>query len=117
LEVDADPQLIDQVIVNLVNNAVKYAPLSKDIIISVQPEQGFAKVSVIDFGPGISQDKLPYIFDRYYRIDTGTAQFSGLGLGLYICAEIIYKHGGNVGVESKRGEGSTFWFTLPLTAS
>jgi PAS domain S-box-containing protein len=117
LEVDADPQLIDQVIVNLVNNAVKYAPLSKDIIISVQPEQKFAMVSVTDFGPGISQDKLPYIFDRYYRIDTGTAQFSGLGLGLYICAEIIYKHGGKVGVESKRGEGSTFWFTLPLTAS
>ncbi|HTK19713.1 MAG TPA: PAS domain-containing protein [Mucilaginibacter sp.] len=116
LEVDADPQLIDQVIVNLVNNAVKYAPSSKEIIVSVQQEENFAKIAVTDFGPGISQDKLPYIFDRYYRIDTGTAQFSGLGLGLYICAEIIYKHGGKVGVESKRDEGSTFWFTLPLAS-
>lgn len=117
LEVDADPQLIDQVIVNLVNNAVKYAPASKEIIISVLPDGKAAKVSVTDFGPGIPPNKLPHIFDRYYRIDNGSAQFSGLGLGLYICAEIIYKHDGEVGVESKLGQGSTFWFTLPLAAS
>lgn len=114
LEVDADPQLIDQVVVNLVNNAVKYAPGSKDIVIAVQPERSFAKISVTDFGPGIPPDKLPYIFDRYYRVDNSGAQFSGLGLGLYICTEIIEKHGGKMGVESKHGKGSTFWFTLPL---
>jgi PAS domain S-box-containing protein len=114
LEVDADEQLIDQVIVNLVNNAVKYAPGSKEIIISVQPEGEFAKISVTDFGPGIPADKLPYIFDRYYRVDNVGARFSGLGLGLYICSEIVEKHGGEMGVESKHGLGTTFWFTLPM---
>jgi PAS domain S-box-containing protein len=113
IEICADEQLIDQVIVNLINNAVKYAPDSKEIVISVQPEEKFVRVSVTDFGPGIPPEKLPHIFERYYRIDTGTTQFSGLGLGLYICAEIIEKHGGKIGVESKRGEGSTFWFMLP----
>ena len=114
LEVDADVQLIDQVIVNLVNNAVKYAPESKEIIISVQGEGEFAKVSVTDFGPGIPTDKQPYIFRRYYRVDNAGARFSGLGLGLYICSEIVEKHGGEMGVESKPGQGSTFWFTLPM---
>lgn len=113
LEVDADVQLIDQVIVNLVNNAVKYAPESKEIIISVQREDEFAKVSVTDFGPGIPTDKQPYIFRRYYRVDNAGARFSGLGLGLFICSEIVEKHGGKMGVESKVGQGSTFWFTLP----
>ncbi len=117
LEVDADEQLIDQVIVNLVNNAVKYAPASKEIIISAQPDGEFAKVAVTDFGPGIPADKLPYIFRRYYRVDNAGARFSGLGLGLYICSEIIEKHGGEVGVESKLGQGSTFWFTLPMALS
>jgi PAS domain S-box-containing protein len=113
LEVHADEQLIDQVVVNLVNNAVKYAPASKDIIISAQHDGEFAKISVTDFGPGIPADKLPYIFHRYYRADNNT-RFSGLGLGLYICSEIIEKHGGEMGVESKLGQGSTFWFTLPM---
>lgn len=114
LEADADVQLIDQVIVNLVNNAVKYAPASKEIIISVQPDGEFAKISVTDFGPGIPADKLPYIFHCYYRVDNIGGRFSGLGLGLYICNEIIEKHGGKMGVESKPGHGSTFWFTLSM---
>lgn len=117
LEVDADVQLIDQVIVNLVNNAVKYAPESKEIIISVQREGEFAKVSVTDYGPGIPADKQPYIFRRYYRVDNAGARFSGLGLGLFICSEIVEKHGGKMGVDSKPGQGSTFWFTLPAAAS
>ena len=117
LEVDADVQLIDQVIVNLVNNAVKYAPESKEILISLQPEGEFAKVSVTDYGPGIPADKLPYIFRRYYRVDNAGARFSGLGLGLFICSEIVEKHGGQMGVESKLGQGSTFWFTLPMAVT
>ena len=117
LEINADEQLIDQVIVNFVNNAIKYAPGSKDIVISVQREEQNVKVSVTDFGPGIPPQKLPHIFERYYRVNNSGAQFSGLGLGLYICAEIIYKHGGDIGVISEPGKGSTFWFTLPLGMS
>jgi len=117
LQVSADEQLMDQVIVNLVNNAVKYAPQSKQIIIDVQKAEGLAKVSVADFGPGIPQDKVKYIFERYYQIEHSGSQFSGLGLGLYICAEIIHKHGGEIGVDSEPGKGCKFWFTLPLISS
>lgn len=115
LNINADEQLLDQVIVNLVNNAVKYAPESRQIIIDVQQVGDNAKITVTDFGPGIPQSKLPHLFERYYQgEDSNGASFSGLGLGLYICAEIIHKHGGKIGVESEQGKGATFWFTLPL---
>ncbi|HEY4197277.1 MAG TPA: ATP-binding protein, partial [Mucilaginibacter sp.] len=69
--------------------------------------------SVIDRGPGIAEDKLPHLFDRYYRADSEGDQYSGLGLGLYISAEIIRRHGGEIGVDSEPDKGSTFWFTVP----
>ncbi|MVN23050.1 ATP-binding protein [Mucilaginibacter arboris] len=115
LQICADEHQIDQVVVNIVNNAVKYAPDSKEICINIEKLEKFAKISVKDSGPGIPNDKLPHLFDRYYRADYSGIQFSGLGLGLYICAEIIKKHGTEIGVESKPGKGSTFWFTLPLS--
>ncbi|PJJ80035.1 PAS domain S-box-containing protein [Mucilaginibacter auburnensis] len=114
LQITADEQLLDQVIVNLVNNAVKYAPKSREIKISVEELPNQVKVSVTDSGPGIPADKVKHIFERYYQADSDNRQFSGLGLGLYISAEIIHKHGGEIGVDSEPGNGSTFWFTLPL---
>jgi signal transduction histidine kinase len=77
-------------------------------------KDNFLKVAVIDNGPGIAPEKVPFLFDRYYRADHTGSQYSGLGLGLYICSEIIKRHGGQIGVESQVGNGSTFWFTLPL---
>ncbi|MBL4675289.1 MAG: PAS domain-containing protein [Mucilaginibacter sp.] len=115
LKINADEQLLDQVVVNLVNNAVKYAPESKEIIIEVQKVEDNARITVTDFGPGIAKNKLPRLFERYYQAENSNGNtFSGLGLGLYICAEIIHKHGGEIGVESDEGNGTTFWFTLPL---
>jgi two-component system phosphate regulon sensor histidine kinase PhoR len=114
IEVDADYPRIDQVVVNLVNNAIKYAPNSKTIRFTLSREGGFAKTTVQDYGIGISPEKLPYLFNRYYRVDPSGIQFSGLGLGLYISAEIIERHKGSIGVDSVEGQGSTFWFTLPL---
>ena len=114
LKVYADAMRIDQVIINLVNNAVKYAPKSKVVIIKIEELDNSAKVSIIDKGPGIGPEKLPHLFDRYYRVDSSGNQYSGLGLGLYISAEIIKKHKGEIGVDSELGKGSTFWFTLPL---
>jgi PAS domain S-box-containing protein len=107
----ADEHRIEQVLVNLVNNAVKYAPESKQIFINASREGEMIKVAIKDQGPGIPADQLPHIFDRYYRVSQSG---SGLGLGLYICSEIIKRHEGEIGVSSKIGEGSTFWFTLPL---
>jgi two-component system CheB/CheR fusion protein len=117
LEVYADEHQIDQVIVNLVNNAIKYAPESKHILLTVKKDNVMAKVSVTDQGPGITEEKIPQLFNRYYRVDNKSVQFSGLGLGLYICSEIVKKHDGQIGVESEVGRGCTFWFTLPLAPS
>jgi two-component system CheB/CheR fusion protein len=114
LQVFADAQRIDQVIVNFVNNAIKYAPESKEITITFEKVNDKAKVSVIDKGAGIAADKISNLFDRYFRVDEKGSQYSGLGLGLYISSEIIKKHGGEIGADSGLGKGSAFWFTLPL---
>eukprot|EP01037_Dinobryon_pediforme_P010587 gene10587-10657_t len=114
LLVYADEHRIDQVIVNMVNNAVKYAPDSREIYLIVTPLVNMVKVSVKDAGPGITSEKIAHLFDRYYRSDYSGMQFSGLGLGLYISSEIVKKHGGEIGVNSEAGKGSTFWFTIPV---
>jgi PAS domain S-box-containing protein len=113
LQVFADQHKIDQVLVNLVNNAVKYAPQSKEITINVEHLGNETKISVTDQGNGIEKDNLPRVFDRFYRGSKQKGEASGLGLGLYISAEIIRRHGGEMGVDSVIGEGATFWFTLP----
>ncbi|HXH98855.1 MAG TPA: ATP-binding protein [Sphingobacteriaceae bacterium] len=115
IEVYADADRIDQVLTNFVNNAIKYAPESLKIIINIEKLKDHVKVSVIDKGRGIPKNKLLHLFERYYRVDAAGAQYSGLGLGLYICCEIVKKHNGEIGADSTIGEGSTFWFTLPLT--
>jgi PAS domain S-box-containing protein len=114
VEVYADAARIDQVVINFVNNAIKYAPDSKVIRIFIEKVNDMAKVSIIDKGPGIPSDKLLHLFDRFYRVDSSGSQYSGLGLGLYISAEIIKKHNGHIGVNSELGKGSIFWFTLPI---
>lgn len=114
VEVFADEHRIEQVVVNFVNNAVKYAPNSLNIYLVVEVIENFVKISVKDEGPGVVPEKLPYLFERYYRADSNGHKVSGLGLGLYISKEIINRHGGSIGVDSQIGNGSSFWFTLPI---
>ena len=114
VKVYADPGQIDQVLVNFVNNAVKYSPEGRIVRIKIEAIADMVKVSVSDEGIGIPQEKVPYIFERFYRVDSEGNQFSGLGLGLYISSEIISRHKGKIGVESKIGSGSTFWFIIPV---
>lgn len=114
ITVYADAIRIEQIVINFLNNAIKYAAQSKEIKIKIEKVNDMAKVSVVDQGPGIQPEKLRYIFDRYYRADNSGSQYTGLGLGLYICAEIIKQHQGQIGVDSVVEKGSCFWFTLPL---
>ncbi|WP_454802146.1 PAS domain-containing sensor histidine kinase [Mucilaginibacter phyllosphaerae] len=109
----ADRHKLDQVLVNLVNNAVKYAAGSFEIRIDASHSDGFTKVSVSDFGQGIAPENIVNLFDRYFRLGHDNNKNSGLGLGLYISAEIIRLHGGQIGVESELGKETTFWFTIP----
>ncbi|MVN90579.1 ATP-binding protein [Mucilaginibacter aquatilis] len=114
LEILADEHRIDQVVTNFINNAAKYAPDCGLISMHIEQVDGVVKVSVSDTGPGIPKSKIQHLFDRYYRVDASGFQVSGLGLGLYISAEIIKRHGGEIGADSELGQGSTFWFTLPI---
>ncbi len=96
----ADRNRIEQVIINLINNAIKYAPDSDIIHVNLKKEQGYVKVEVQDFGIGIPNDKKDLIFNRFYRVEETSRKFNGLGLGLYISAEIIQRHNGEIGFES-----------------
>ena len=111
--IHADRHKLDQVLVNLVNNAVKYAPESFEIMIDAQHTGGMTTVSVSDLGKGIAPEDLNHLFDRYFRLAKDNNKTSGLGLGLYISAEIIRLHNGEMGVKSEMGVGTTFWFTIP----
>lgn len=116
LIVTADSQRIEQVILNLLTNAIRYAPGSFEIDVYVLQEGGLIKVGVRDYGIGVAQDKLGEIFSRFYRISENSS-VSGLGLGLYLSQQIIERHHGRIWAESKPGEGSVFYFTLPIVNS
>lgn len=112
---NADRERISSVITNLVSNAVKYSPKGKTIEISYQVNEKAVMVSVKDEGLGIKPADLERIFDRYYRVETSdTRNISGFGIGLYLSAEIIERHNGKIWAESEIGNGSEFYFELPL---
>jgi PAS domain S-box-containing protein len=116
--VNADWDKIGQVINNLISNAVKYAPYGSTINIGCLTVDGVASVSVRDEGMGIKPADISEIFTRYYRVEGGQMHsIAGFGIGLYLCAEIIHRHDGKIWAESEFGKGSTFIFTLPLSAA
>jgi signal transduction histidine kinase len=118
----ADADRISEVLSNYLSNAHKYSPVERPIMVSLTVEGLLARVAVRDKGPGISPADQKQIWERFYRapgIETReqSSANSNLGLGLYICKEIIELHQGCVGVESVPGHGATFWFSLGLANS
>lgn len=107
-----DHERVLQVLANLVGNAIKFTPKGGRIHVLVEPAEGQVRFAVSDTGLGIAPDKLDVIFDRYWHGAEKTTR-SGLGLGLYISKCIVEAHGGRIWAESRVGEGSTFYFTLP----
>ena len=114
LAVSGDPQRIEQVLINLMTNAIKYAPSSFEINIVLDYADNYARIGVSDNGIGLLPENREHIFSRFFRVDGLSPHMSGLGIGLYICREIIERHNGKIWVESDYGRGSTFWFTLPV---
>lgn len=113
----ADKNRIEQVVLNLLNNAVKYSPKSRTMTIKLAANKTYVIISIQDTGPGISRKDQSKIFDRFYRTadsDKKKEAVSGLGLGLYIAQEIVKQHGGKIWVTSMLGKGSTFSFRLPI---
>jgi len=114
-QVFADKDAIHQVFANLIDNALKYAASSKKIEIGATTRMGNVEFFVHDFGPGISSEHLPRLFERFYRVDKARSrEAGGTGLGLAIVKHIVLNHGGQVGVTSDLGHGAMFWFRLPL---
>ncbi|MBE9602219.1 ATP-binding protein [Pedobacter sp. MC2016-24] len=115
VSVIADRDKISSVISNIIGNAVKYAPEQTEIEINCELNDTHARITVKDQGTGIAEKDVEKLFDRFYRVESEQTQLiSGFGIGLYLCAEIIERHHGTIGVESKIGVGSTFYFTLPI---
>lgn len=109
--VSADDDRLERIFTNLLSNALKYSPADRPVIVGARVVDGDVEVAVRDFGPGISPDDLPHLFERFFRA-TG-AQQEGIGLGLYITKRLVEAHGGHIRVDSTPGIGSTFAFTLP----
>lgn len=113
--VRADPEKIDQVIYNFINNAINYSGENKRIRIRQINREDCTRIEVEDNGKGISKELLPKVFDRYYRGEKVKRDIVGTGLGLSICKEILKRHSFAFGVQSEEGKGSVFWFEIPET--
>lgn len=112
-QVKIDFQRLEQVLVNLIHNAVKFTRAGGEIVVLAEAVNGFVQFAVRDNGPGIPADEVPRIFERFYRVDKSRTG-SGTGLGLSIAKHIVEAHGGKIWVESVEGQGSTFYFSIPV---
>lgn len=109
-----DRHRINQVLENLLSNAMKYSPKGTQIILKVQMEREGWEIRIVDQGIGMTQDQLDRIYDKFYRVDSSDTSIGGLGLGMSIARQIIESHNGEIRVESTPGEGTTVVFTLPF---
>lgn len=118
IEADIDVERISQVVLNLLSNARKYSSRDTMIVVKLERQDQFCRISVQDQGSGIPVDQLPYLFERFYQvpgIEVQTGSSTGVGLGLYIAQKIVEQHGGKISATSDVGKGSTFSVTLPLS--
>jgi two-component system, OmpR family, phosphate regulon sensor histidine kinase PhoR len=110
----ADQLRVGQVFGNILDNAIKFSPPSRQVTVRLQEQDNEYMISVIDQGIGVSPEYFDHIFERFYRVRSTTSrQYSGIGMGLFVARAIVEAHGGRIGFSSNQGIGSTFYFTLP----
>ena len=114
VEVQADPERAELVLSNLLANAVRHTPRGGKVEVHARALGDAVRFEVRDTGEGIPREHLDRVFEKFFRVPG--ARSGGVGLGLYISREIVHAHGGEMGVESELGRGSTFWFTLRLAS-
>ncbi len=113
--VHGDEARLEQVVVNFLSNAIKYSPAANEVRVETKLlATNKLSVKVIDSGVGIAQDELKHVFDKFYRTEDSGSKFQGLGLGLYICADILVRHNCDYGAESELDKGSVFYFNIPV---
>ncbi|WP_437963156.1 CheR family methyltransferase [Sorangium sp. So ce260] len=116
--VRGDPLRLEQILMNLLVNAFRYATGSPKIDVRLRRVDGVAEIDVEDYGPGIPAADVPHVFSSFYQVERPqTMSSGGMGLGLFICREIIKAHGGQISVRSSEGKGATFTIRLPLTSN
>ena len=114
--VNGEPKRLEQVVVNLLSNALRYTDAGGRVLVTVRPDAGAALLEVSDTGIGIAEEDLPRVFTRFWRGEKSRSRDTGgAGIGLSIVKELVQAHGGEVGVESVPGQGSLFRVTLPLS--
>lgn len=112
--ISGDPDLLREAFAHVLDNAVKFSPAKTSIAVTASSRDGSTIVEIADRGTGIAEEHLPYIFDRFYRVDNGlAAPLDGTGLGLFIALSLVRAHGGTITVRSELGSGSTFALSLP----
>lgn len=115
--IKGDRERIGQVLTNLLSNAVKYSPKADKVMVTAKTDTNSVIISVQDFGIGISDKYHDKIFDQFFRV-AGVSEktYPGMGIGLHLCKEIVHRHNGDIWVESEKGKGSTFSFSLPFVS-
>ena len=115
-QIHADEVRSRQIVMNLLNNALKFTPEGGHVLVRAREDESSLIVEVEDTGPGIPKKDQQRIFDPYHRRESDRERLSGLGLGLALCKSLVELHGGEIWVRSRPGKGSTFGFSLPLEA-
>ncbi len=114
IRIKADSSRMHEILANLIDNAIKYSPSGKTVIVRFKKEGNFAQIEVKDSGYGVPEEAKPHLFEKFYRVNRSSSEPKGTGLGLFVTKELTERQGGKIWFESQVGKGTTFYFTLPL---
>lgn len=114
VDVSADPSRLHEILANLIDNAIKYSPINTKVSVHFSKDNGMAQIQIKDGGFGIPEEAKVHLFEKFYRVNRSSSEAKGTGLGLFVTKELVGRQGGRIWFESSVGQGTSFFFTLPL---